>query len=343
MGDTYVQVGGVRKGPIIDVYMKKAGVWQVQQEIIEQVGGVPKNVYIAEKLVTLSANQVNLDLSTLFASADWTRNVKKRVLIPAGIIVGSSNASIAALISGTGFGGTLTVDLLGEIQGAGGVANSGIGGDAVNVQASNFIIKNAGAIRAGGGGAGVGGTGGTGGTGYYVATQVGGGNYGGNNSGYTLTWAGNVVPGSGMPRSVGGYNYYVDGPDTDNTGGTQGPNNMYLVSRTYNVYVGGAGGGAGGAGGRGQGYGQANAGGNPGAGGGNAGGNSGVGGTGGTGGTGGVWGTAGATGNTGAAGASGNYTAGGSGYGGGAGGAAGRAINGVARTVINTGTIQGAV
>lgn len=304
---------------------------------------------------TVTANANNLNLATLFTTAQWTSTTPKRVNINAGVIIASTTPATAALLTGAGMAGTLEINNAGDIRGAGGLPNSGAGGHAINVQSAGVTIKNTGAIRGGGGAGGVGGTGGQGGTGQYTAQE--GPIYQRSSPTYywkkngtqskVLLWAGSSVysgGGSGdTTYSTGGITYFRgDLQSTVNVGGTIGTEYYYAIYRQYPVQVAGAGGGAGGNGGYGQGGNQARSNGLGGAGGGNNGGNSGVGGTGGTGGNGGDWGQPGTAGNTGGTGASGNISGGLGGYAGGGGGAAGYAIAGTARTLVNTGTIQGA-
>jgi hypothetical protein len=341
-----------------NLYHRQNGVWVPVQKAFIKQAGVWVEAYAAEVVVTLSANINNVSIQNLFSAADWASTKKKRVVISATTIVGSVSPATPALVTGTGRGGFLQLDNYGFIHGAGGVPNSGSGGDAINVQQLGLIINNAGYIRGGGGAGGIGGTGGVGGTGYYVASE--GPTYSYPNYVWiydslgrtSISWgsSGNV---RGTSSSGGQITSYASGSYTYFRGSLQRQyqrtvNNStdtyydYSVSRQYNVYTGGAGGGAGGTGGYGQGSNQARTNGLGGAGGGNNGGNSGVGGTGGTGGAGGDWATPGSAGATGATGNAGNAGGGGGGYAGGGGGAAGRAITGLERTLNNTGTIQGA-
>ena len=317
---------------------------------------------------TVTAGTTNLTLSTLFTSAEWTSTTPKEVVINSGVTIGSTSAT-AALLTGTGFGGTLKIINNGEIQGDAGAANSGAGGPAINVQAANVTIENVGAIRGGGGGGGKGGTGGTGGNGSYdsiveVRTPTTGqynsttnrwitvydgpkGRWGSlegiwnNNQFYFHSGGGSTAPSPPASYTSGIYTYFR-GTQTTNTSTIK----QWGIYRTYDTTVttdtyGGAG-GAGGNGGVGRGYNVTNAAGAAGANGSAGGTNAGTGGKGGTGATGGTWGTAGGKGATGATGTNGNVSNGSAGAVGVAGGAAGAAITGTARTVINTGTINGA-
>jgi hypothetical protein len=101
-------------------------------------------------------------------AARWTQNRPKRVIIPAGVIIGSTNPTIPALQSGTGWSGALTITNNGSIQGAGGQFNvtssSGVngGGAAFLASQSGISLINNGTMWAGGGSGGQGGTGGNG-------------------------------------------------------------------------------------------------------------------------------------------------------------------------------------
>lgn len=327
--------------------------------------------------LTVAANAVNLNLFALAGSP--TSPVSVRVAINAGVVIGSSNTSLAALDVGQfPAGSRIQIVNAGSIQGAGGAGGSyystgAPGGDAIRANYPNQTVEiiNSGQVLGGGGGGGsggLGGAGGTGGQGYYQALD----GYYYNGSTYywyysegslSVVWGGSIVY-SGYPGDVAAVGDYRRGSLMDSGsigGGKSGPPISYAsyqVGRVYNIYTsggGGGGGGTGGAGGRGTGYGQSNlsgsggnAGSNGSAGGTNAG-RGGSGGTGGTGGAGGGWGTAGATGNNGATGntgASGNYSGGLGGAAGGvgaAGGAAGRYLlkGSAAVSFINNGTIAG--
>ncbi|HWJ88715.1 MAG TPA: hypothetical protein VNS12_11635, partial [Pelagibacterium sp.] len=111
--------------------------------------------------VTLtSATAVNLAaLPDFTANGRWAASRPKRVIVPAGTIIGSTAPGVPALRTGTGRGGTLHITVNGEIQGAGGQPNSGAGGTALLVEQAGLTLVNNGAIRAGGGAGGQGGNG----------------------------------------------------------------------------------------------------------------------------------------------------------------------------------------
>lgn len=314
---------------------------------------------------TMTAGNGSVTLQQFFNASDWTDvNVNKQITLPAGSVRGSTTAGSTAVTIGTSaWGGALTFNVNGEIQGASGAANSGVGGTAFNAerlgnasQKINLVVN--GAIRAGGGGGGKGGTGGTGGGGVFAQTttvrEPASGEYYNlttapmnyfsimnNNAGYEATWNYVLWPTSGIslgglnsaPTSVvsGIYTYYR-GTFRENAIGLSGiPAAYYGVYRTYqssqNVNSNGGTGGAGGNGGAGMGYSLSTVGGGVAGANGVAGGtNAGAGGKGGTGGTGGGWGATGNTGATGATGTNGNRTNGLGGVAGAGGGAAGFGI-----------------
>lgn len=313
-----------------------------------------------ELIRNLPAGGVDTTLQSLYTAEEWASNTDKRVVLPAGTERGSSVVHQSAVhIGGTGWGGSLTFDVYGVISGAGGGANSGEGGMALNTnrtglsgQKATVRIFPGGVIRGGGGG---GGRGGNGGGGYYTSTQDDHpNNINHARFEYGMNWCGarwegllnfQVRPGtSGWNwRDAGGYlvldNWWHDGNNQIFVGASPyGPNRNnegtvtdathYLWRRiTHHHYTNG---GAGGNGGRGQGYGQSAAGGS---GGGAPGTNAGWGGTGGNGGGYGAWG---ATGNTGGGGNNGG------GAGGSGGGAPGFSIANIGNAnVLNSGTLQG--
>ena len=310
----------------------------------------------------ITSNTTNADAQSYFGSTDWTRSVRKRLVINGGVVVGSTNPSAAALIITAGVVGAFVLENNGSIQGAGGLGgvanggNGGKGGNAIIIHnkgtGGTVSITNNGSIYAGGGGGGAGTKGGTGGKG-------GDGNYQVNNptqyfqeiASCNLAWgqwtcsfnavalanynsSGCVAAPYGRTITCNAFGF------ADNSTG----NGIYQTQNNYSTVdtTGGNGGegGNGGNGGVGQGYAQSAAGGAAGAAGagGAAGGtNAGTGGQGGTGGTGGTGGGLGADGsngsqgNTGDTGTSGNVS-------GGTGGTAGElpvGIRGLAGYYIN--------
>jgi len=291
----------------------------------------PFSIKVTEITQTVTSSKANLVLSSLFSSSDWQSAKPKKVIIASGATVYSSSTT-AALQTGTGWGGTLTlqIDTGAEVQGvggAGGSANGTNGGDAIGVQSGTLKVINNGAIRAGGGGGGGGGKGADGqysllarepATGTYLSDQAwawsgchftGGLNY--------LYWKGTNITTISSPTALQiftlpDYTYYCGTKAVSWDGTTI--REVYRVSTTGQPMA--STGGAGGAGGSGRGYNQALTPGAVGAVGSTNAGN------GGTGGTGGDWGASGNVGNPGAA---SNLSSGSAGY---SGGLAGFAING---------------
>lgn len=287
-------------------------------------------------------------LKSQFTVAQWASDIPKVVTLASGQTRGNT-ASAAAVSIGGAWGGDLTFNVAGEIQGAAGSANGGTGGTAFNAETDGasgqkLKLNVTGGILAGGGGGGKGGTGGKGANGSYAGAATrepasGYYNYTSNPIGF---W--NVNKMKKTPNGTGGYlsqdwSISIGGqevakgsgsdPSSVTSGGWtyyKGPNiadwsdDVYLEGGGYAVYRSKAGstvsttGGAGGAGGNGAagiGYGSAAGTGAAGTAGANGSGtNAGKGGTGGKGGNGGTWGTAGATGATGTTGAAGKTATG---------------------------------
>ncbi len=279
-----------------------------------------------EVVAYVSSSTNNLIISSLFNNGDWIDGTKrKRVVINSGVTIGSTAAATPALLTGTGRLNSLVIHNSGTIAGAGGAANSGSGGHALQVQETSVTVVNTGNIYGGGGGGGQGGAGS--GTTLGTRDPTSGFRYSvdfSSNPPTDYVWL-DAGSGSGVQTNIiwndaavavgfpydstewdtGGYRYY--------RGVKQGTTNFYSVARQV-ITTGST---TGGAGGRGQGSDGAATSGL--AGGTNAG----------TGGAGGTWGQAGATGTAGNAGS------------GSAGGPAGAAITGSGYTVSNTGTILG--
>lgn len=291
---------------------------------------------ISSDIVVTLSNAQQVVLSSLFTPAEWASARPKRVIIPAGVTIGSTDVAVPAMRTGTGWGGLLTIINAGNIEGAGGAANSGNGGAAFKAEANGgnkpklFNLAN---IFGGGGGGGIGGQGGLGSYGItvYEGPYFNGGSpltlyqYSTAWSGLTkVIWFGSVLydawDGGRTSINLGGVTYYLS---------TWQYGENYAIGRYYPSTASQAGGLAGN-GGRGQGYAQSAANGSPGATGiNNAG-------SGGAGGNGGARGANGATGNTGA---SGNA---GAGVAGTAGGLAGYGIENPSDVdLVNTGSVLG--
>lgn len=340
-----VNVAGVWKSSK-GIFIRQGGSWVPVRYAYVKDGGVWKQFFSTEVVVTLSSN-TNIDISSLFSAADWSNpDIMKRVIIPNGVSIGSTDVGRAALRSGGGLAGMLKIENSGTILGCGGAINGGVGGDAFLADDAGIHLINHGDIWAGGGG---GGKGGQGGAGTYTATITDGPHYsgvhgspawfwmdstklekGGTNA-TRISWDGSEITVSPTHASSyvnGGYTYYR-GNFRERQSSQKTRVDAYEVSRSHSSTK-SATGGNGGDGGRGQGYSVAYTGGSSGAAGGtNAG-------TGGNGGSGAAWGQSGADGS---AGTDGNA---GSGFAGQPGGLAGFAIKNIANvTLTNTGSWRG--
>ena len=312
---------------------------------------------------THSDGDTHQDYATIFGS-NWASTVPKRVIIPSGVTVGGT--STHAINVPSGMGGTLVMDISGNVYGGGGAANGGNGGNAINCTHTNGVtinLNSGGNIKAGGGGGGQGGAGGTGGNGGAGGAGGQGRNtfngtyiskrrwYEPNCTGHTF--AQQLPPccnNSTFWSTTGNGHHYANRTGSYNSPSVcgYGYNDLYLCGwcEAYSYNAGGAGGaggssggagGAGGAGGVGQGYNQSNAsgsGGSSGSGGGSGssgasgGTNAGAGGTGGSRGSGGQGGTGGTGGTFGNSGGSGGTGSSGAGGNSGSSGANGNYANG---------------
>jgi hypothetical protein len=330
------------------------GTFNAKFTVVDSIGATgttPNNFTITVAPLTLTktlASSTNVTIKSLFTGAEWSSTTPKVVVVPAGVIIGSTSPSLPALQTGTGaFGGALSLQINngGEIQGKSG---ADVGGDAILVSLSGLSIMNNGAIRAAGGAGGKGGTGGavltaapweekpiTPSNGYKpnvgaVKTMV---YYTG---GVMYYYWNSVDPIATRPQAgananngveVNGFYYTDQGYFAGDGTGAYGP------IRRYQVNGASVGGGVGGAGGVGQGYLTSSSAGAAGLAGTNGGG------TGGAGGAGGGWGAQGASGSTGGTAPVNQGQVGTAGV---AGSLPGYAINGAAQaTISGTGTRQG--
>lgn len=288
----------------------------------------------------IASNATDVNLATLFAAADatvWTSSLPKILTINSGVIVGATSTAAAALIIPATMGGTLTIVNNGDIQGAGGLANGGNGGDAIQALATVTITNN-GNIYAGGGGGGQGGQGGKGGNGSYIAQAPSGGAGGG--TGLCASLPALQSCDLSCTNIFGSGHYCPSGQCASIANGLCYSCNSCVYNTTINTT--GTDGGAGGAGGVGQGYNQAAGTGANGVAGTSPPTNAGQGGTGGTGGSGGSWGATGVTGYTGNTGANGTTSNGSTGSAGSSGGSGGYYINGISNvTLTNNGNVAG--
>lgn len=303
---------------------------------------------------TLTGGTGAVTLQSLFTNAEWTSSTPKRVTLPAGAIRGRSDSTAAVVTVGPdAWAGSLTFDVHGTIEGAGGAANGGVGGNAFDANRTGLTgqrvnVNVFGALRAGGGGGGAGGKGGDGSATVTVREPATGNAYVANVTQWTISdnttggqppwmtrtngrWQGTTVinqnRGGAAPMPIwsvvfNGWTYFADQTAPISNG-------VFGVFRTQDQ-TGATIGGAGGAGGRGEGHGQTRSDGIAGlVGGANAG-------QGGTGGRGGLFG---ADGNGGSSGTNGTVTGGAAG---GSAGLSGFAIANLANaTLINNGTLLG--
>lgn len=277
----------------------------------------------------------NYLMSSAFGD-DWLANYPKTFENGPQGVIGATSTSYRALTIPAG-AGKITFLNYGEVQGAGGAANSGAGQTALYI-AQGCDVYNHGAIRGGGGGGGAGGRGGQGGWGYVRTQQDGGWIQNSYEWMWTrspdvwrIYWAGNLIfDGKYSQSNNGTIQTYSPGdgwtyfPHSWNSSGTRA-----AIARYYDTNYAGGAGGAGGPGGRGQGFNHPRAEGSPGAGGQPGGPNAGYGGAGGHGNWGGWWGEPGYRGLDGLTGHAGNLTGGYAGSPGQNGGPAGYSIHAV--------------
>lgn len=144
------------------------------------VSSEPFSITVAgEYSATVVQNTANVALpGTYFTAAEWSANIPKRLVVPAGVTVYSETSTPALTVS-NGFSNTVTIENSGTIiggPGSGGIggknsgASSGQDGNdgfpAIRVSQGGLHIDNRGAIY---GGAGGGSGGGIGGKGQYGA------------------------------------------------------------------------------------------------------------------------------------------------------------------------------
>jgi len=111
---------------------------------------------------TYSSSATNQSADSIFGD-DYEVNYPKQFVVNASQTVGSTNPSNAALTIETNGVGSITITNNGSIEGAGGAASGGTGGNALEVAGSVAVtLVNNGTIKSGGGGGGAGGAGGAG-------------------------------------------------------------------------------------------------------------------------------------------------------------------------------------
>ena len=111
---------------------------------------------------TYSSSATNQSADSIFGD-DYEVDYPKQFVVNASQTVGSTNPSNAALTIETNGVGSVTITNNGSIEGAGGAASGGTGGNALEVAGSVAVtLVNNGTIKSGGGGGGAGGAGGAG-------------------------------------------------------------------------------------------------------------------------------------------------------------------------------------
>lgn len=118
-------------------------------------------VNILSVIIDASAN--NIVLSDYFSGTDWNSTTLKEITIDTGVTIGSTDSVVPScrtgvLAGGLALGGTLKLIVNGYIYGAGGAANSGTGGPALQAEVLLEVVNNS-RIHGGGGGGGIGGQG----------------------------------------------------------------------------------------------------------------------------------------------------------------------------------------
>ena len=166
-------------------HVKVSGTWEPVRTVWSKVNGGWVSTYEHEYVYTFAAGtHTDVDLDTL--GLDKFNHV--RIVIPSNATLIASSTSTYALKTGTGYGGTLTIENNGVVYGRGGNGGGGgyqypsagsmitpeaggSGGDAIHIE-NTVTIDNNGTILGGGGGGG-------GGEGTYIYRHAGGGGGGG--------------------------------------------------------------------------------------------------------------------------------------------------------------------
>lgn len=144
--------------------VRTGGVWLPVKSGFVREAGVWREFYSAGVAVILTAS-TNVNIQDLFDPAVWAdAGLSKKVINPLGVTIGSNDPAIAALRTGTGWGGELSIENFGNIDAAGGNLGHPDGGNAFEAEAAGVLLLNNGLVRSGGG---LGGHGGAGGGGSY--------------------------------------------------------------------------------------------------------------------------------------------------------------------------------
>jgi hypothetical protein len=125
-------------------YVRIGGVWVLVNNFIRDAGD-----WGNELVIYVTTTTTNLNVQTLFEATypgSWASTAPKRLVINSGVIIGATDTSNYALNIPSGFGSTVRIDNSGSMQGAGGAANSGTGGNAILAGASGISINNQGTI-----------------------------------------------------------------------------------------------------------------------------------------------------------------------------------------------------
>lgn len=248
------------------IHAKIGNIWTPAQKLFVRHAGNWQIHYQNEVVVTLG-NTVNVVLKQLFTPAQWAdASLKKRVIVPSGVEIGSTTGSYAIVTTisvegqAASFAGELTLDIYGTVSGIGGQPNSGVGGSVIwgnfpGREGQKLTVNNFGLLRAGGGAGGRGGNGGNG-VWYSGRTLTEGPTFNPQQTfvvygnGFREFWWGGVKIGPTTTNpsvSQGGWTYYM---------GAQYSGSQYHIYRQTTVYDAPnyTSGGTGGNGGRGQGY-----------------------------------------------------------------------------------------
>lgn len=147
LADIATEFGGNAPHSVSEYYAAAAGV--------PGSGAINIGVFYGKtaEIAITATSSASLDLSSAFGS-DYGNPIAKRLVVPPNVTLGPVSVP-------PGMAGSLIIENAGEMQGTGGAANGGAGGDAITAHHS-FTLLNTGAVRGGGGGGGKGGTGGEG-------------------------------------------------------------------------------------------------------------------------------------------------------------------------------------